>query len=55
MVQFAGVDAEDIEALLRLAAAIGLAEILAREAGIRQAGTFRRNVNDLVREALSKP
>lgn len=55
MIQFAGSDAGNIEALLRLAAAIGLAEIVAREAGIRQAGTFRRNINEIVREALSRP
>jgi hypothetical protein len=55
MVQFAGSDAGSIEALLRLAAAIGLAEIVAREAGIRLAGTFRRNINEIVREALSRP
>jgi hypothetical protein len=55
MVRFAQTDAEDVEALLRVAAAIGLAEVLARDSGVRKAGTVRRNVNDILREALSEP
>lgn len=54
MVRFAQTDAEDVEALLRVAAAIGLAEVLARDSGVRKAGTVRRNVNDILREALSE-
>ncbi len=55
MVRFAQTDAEDVEGLLRVAAAIGLAEVLARDSGVRKAGTVRRNVNDILREALSEP
>jgi hypothetical protein len=55
MVRFAQTDTEDLEALLRVAAALGLAEILARDSGVRKAGTVRRNVNDILREALSEP
>jgi hypothetical protein len=55
MVRFAQTDTEDVEALLRVAAALGLAEVLARDAGVRKAGTVRRNVNDILREALSEP
>ncbi|CDX24417.1 conserved hypothetical protein [Mesorhizobium plurifarium] len=55
MVRFSGADSSGIEPLLRAAAAIGLAEVLAREAGIGQAGTIRRNVNDLLRDSLSQP
>jgi len=55
MVRFAQTDTEDVEALLRVAAALGLAEILARDSGVRKAGTVRRNVNDILREALSEP
>jgi hypothetical protein len=55
MVRFAQTDTEDVEALLRVAAALGLAEVLARDSGVRKAGTVRRNVNDLLREALSEP
>lgn len=53
--RFGGTDVARIEPLLRLAAAIGLAETAAREAGVQMAGTFRRNINELLREALSNP
>jgi hypothetical protein len=55
MVRFAQIDTEDVEGLLRLAAAIALAEVLARDSGVRKAGTVRRNVNDILRDALSEP
>lgn len=55
MVRFAQSDTEDVEALLRVAAALGLAEVLARDSGVRMAGTVRRNVNDILRDALSEP
>lgn len=55
MVRFAQTDAEDVEALLRVAAALGLAEVLARDSGVRKAGTVRRNVNEILREVLSEP
>ncbi len=53
--RFAGSDSEQLELLARIAAAIMLAETAARESGVRQAGEVRRNINDLLREALSKP
>ena len=53
MVRFAQTDREDVEALLRVAAALALAEVLARDSGVRSAGTIRRNVNDIIRSALS--
>lgn len=55
MVRFAQTDSEDVEALLRVAAAIAVAEVLARDSGVRKAGTVRRNVNDILRDALSEP
>ena len=55
MVRFSGADSSAVEPLLRSAAAMGLAEVLARESGISQAGTIRRNVNDLLRDSLSQP
>lgn len=55
MVRFAQTDSEDVEPLLRVAAAIAVAEVLARDSGVRQAGTVRRNVNDILRDALSEP
>jgi hypothetical protein len=55
MISFAQTDPDDVEALLRIASAIALAETLARRSGVRLAGTIRRNVNDILREALSQP
>lgn len=54
MLQFGGVEAEQIEPLQRVAVAIVLSEITARDSGVRDAGTFRRNVNELLRDALSR-
>lgn len=55
MVSFAQTDADDIEPLLRVAAALAISEKLARRAGVKSAGTVRRNLNDLLWEALSQP
>ena len=54
MERFAGVQSDEIEPLLRIAAALGLAEVAARDSGVRMAGTIRRNVNDLLRNALCR-
>jgi hypothetical protein len=55
MIQFGGADAARIEPLLRVAVAICLAEVTARTSGVRAAGTIRRNINQLLRDALSQP
>jgi hypothetical protein len=55
MQQFSGKDPSEIEPLLRIGVAIALAEVTARESGVKKAGTIRRNVNELLRDALSKP
>ena len=55
MVRFAQTDSEEIEALLRVAAGLALSEKLARRAGHSYTGTIRRNLNDILREALSEP
>lgn len=55
MERFGGIDARQIEPLLRVAAALALAEVTAREAGVTLAGQIRRRVNQLLREALSDP
>lgn len=55
MLQYGGVSVERIEPLQRLAVAIVLSEITARESGVSSAGTFRRNINELLRDALSTP
>jgi len=55
MIAFAQTDTDMVEALLRVAAAIAIGEKLARRSGVRNAGTVRRNVNELLREALATP
>jgi hypothetical protein len=55
MINFAQTDPDDVEAMLRVASAIALAETLARRAGVKMVGTVRRNLNDILREALSQP
>lgn len=54
MVAYAQTDAASIEPLLRVAAALALSEKLARRAGVKSAGTLRRNMNQILREALSE-
>lgn len=53
--RFGGTDASQIEPLLRLAVAIMLAETAARDGGVRYAARVRHYVNELLRDALSKP
>jgi hypothetical protein len=55
MIRFAQGDPQSVEALLRVAVAIAVGEVLARDAGVRNAGTVRRNINDLLLDALSEP
>jgi hypothetical protein len=55
MQRFCDADAQQLEPLLRIAAAIVLAETSAREGGAKSAGTVRHNINELLRNALSKP
>lgn len=55
MVSFVQADPEAMEATLRLAAGMALAEKLARGTGVKFAGTVRRNLNELLREALAQP
>jgi hypothetical protein len=55
MERFGGSSYTEIEPLVRVAAAIGLAETAARYGGVKSAGTIRRNINELLRNALSKP
>lgn len=45
---------EGLEMVLHLAAALAIAEVMARDSGTRYAGTIRRNVNSLV-NAFSRP
>lgn len=48
-------DPQALEPVVRLATAIAIAEIAARNAGISKAGVIRRNINKLLRECLSAP
>ncbi len=54
MVRFAQSDSEDLEAVLRIAASLAMAEVTARDSGVRSAGTIRRNVNKILKEVFSK-
>lgn len=54
MVQFTGVDNSKIEPILRMAAALGLAEVIARESNARTQGEVRRNFNELISK-ISNP
>lgn len=53
MERFAGTDAEQIEPLLRIAAAMAIAEIVARDQGYQNTSAVRRHVNELLTSALS--
>jgi histidine kinase/DNA gyrase B/HSP90-like ATPase len=55
MDRFGGTEPERIEPLLRVAVAVALGEVVARESGDRMAGTVRRTMNELLRDALAKP
>lgn len=55
MQRFGGSTGEHIEPMLRLASAMAIAETVARDSGVKQMGTFRRHVNELLRRALSEP
>lgn len=51
--RFSTPDASELEPLVRLACAIGLAEVVARRSGVQMAGCFRRVINRLLRDAMS--
>lgn len=53
MVQFVGVDNSKIEPILRIVAALGLSEVIAKESGAKTQGEVRRNFNELI-SRLSK-
>lgn len=53
--RFAGAEPSQIEPLIRIAVALGVAEIRAQQGGVKFAGAIRRNVNELLRDSLSKP
>jgi len=48
MVEHVGVDNSKIEPILRIVAALGLSEVLAKESGVKTQGEVRRNFNELI-------
>jgi len=48
MIEFAGADTAKIEPILRIAAALGLSEVIAKGSGIKTQGEVRRNFNELI-------
>lgn len=52
--KWVGNTAKEIEPFLRLATALGLAEVTAHLAGVRYAGTVRRNMNELLSHSLTE-
>lgn len=44
-----------LESVIRICSGLVLGELLARASGVRQANVIRRNLNDLLRDALSRP
>lgn len=55
MVRFTSPDGDEIVPFTRLATGLAIAEITAREVGVRQAGTLRMNLNQILHSALSGP
>lgn len=55
MVRFAQTNQDDVEAMIRMAAGLAVAEKLARSGGVRYAGVIRRNLNEILRDGLSQP
>ena len=55
MQQFIDSDPSKVEPFVRLATAIGLAEIIARDSGAKLVGEVRRNINQLLKDKLSHP
>ena len=51
--RFASADSQELEPLVRVACAIGLAQVLARKAGVGKAGIVLMNINELMREMLA--
>ena len=52
--RYAGAEYENLEVLVRIATAIAIAELTARQAGARFAGEVRRRLNDLLRVVFSR-
>lgn len=55
MLRFVEPDGAELVPFTRLAAGLAVAEITARQVGVREAGTIRMNLNQILRSALSGP
>jgi hypothetical protein len=55
MIRFSTPTGAELPALIRIAVGFAIAEATARATGVDRAGTIRRNLNQLLREALSAP
>jgi len=55
MIRFSSPSGAELQPLVRIAVGIAIAESTARATGVDRAGTIRRNLNQLLREALSAP
>lgn len=55
LIRFGQRDSESLEVILRMAVALVVSEVLARQAGVPMAGVVGRNLNEVLSRALSKP
>ena len=55
LTRFVSLDGPEIAAFVRLGAALAVAEATARAAGLRQVGSLRRSLNQILRDTLSGP
>lgn len=55
VLRFSSPGGAEVAAFIRLAAGLAISEVTARASGVRQAGTIRRNLNQLLHDALAGP
>ena len=55
LLRFVSPGGSELVMFARLAAALAISEVTARAAGVPQAGTIRRNLNQLLKDAFSGP
>lgn len=55
LVRFGHRDSESLEVILRMAIAMVVSEVLARQSGVEMAGVVGRNLNEVLSRALSNP
>jgi hypothetical protein len=55
MENYSGFSAKEIEPILRLGTAIGLAEVVSKDLNSKDLSSLRRNINEILRQVFSKP